>query len=106
MVFYLSQTNVAYFSSNLILRTKGFRISSQDCIIPFDASKGGQCEMKFFAFRNFLSSILLGVMVLTVPVIFPSEEPLTVILIQPNGGETLTALKVFEIQWTTSATGG
>ncbi|MCR4432655.1 MAG: S-layer homology domain-containing protein [Caldiserica bacterium] len=62
--------------------------------------------MKLMAFRNFLTSMLLGVLVISVPVVFPTEEPLSVTLIQPNGGETLAALKVFEIQWTTSATGG
>jgi hypothetical protein len=53
-----------------------------------------------------LSTLLLGALLFAVPVAFPTEPPQTVTLIQPNGGETVLAGKVFEVQWTTTATGG
>lgn len=62
--------------------------------------------MKFNNLRNFFTSFLIGTFILSVPIVIPSEEPNVVTLLQPNKGEILYAGKVFEIQWTTSGTGG
>ncbi|MCR4428320.1 MAG: S-layer homology domain-containing protein [Caldiserica bacterium] len=56
--------------------------------------------------RNFFASLLIGAFFLSTPIVIPSQEPNVVTLIQPNRGEILYAGKVFEIQWTTSGTGG